>query len=111
MNRKARITSSILALAVASLLASSARAATEPPCGDICGCTTGCARGCTDGGRIITCGVYGDCHTICIHFAAASTGASFLAEATPAVPAAPPASALPWAPACQAAAPVSLPAR
>lgn len=82
MNRKARITSSILALAVASLLASSARAATEPPCGDICGCTTGCARGCTDGGRIITCGVYGDCHTICIHFASASTGASWLGGST-----------------------------
>jgi hypothetical protein len=97
---------SILALAVVCLLASSARAATEPPCDTVCGCTTGCGRGCTDGGRIITCGVYGDCHTICIHFAAASASASFLTEATPAVPAAPTTSALPWAPACQATATV-----
>jgi len=93
---------SALALAVTCLFASSARAATEPPCDTVCGCTTGCARGCTEGGKIITCGVYGDCHTICIHFAAAAAEPGFLPGATPASQ---PEQALPWAPACRAAAP------
>ena len=70
-----KVAASILfALATLCLLTRSARAATEPPCDTVCGCSTGCARGCTDGGRIITCGVFGDCHTLC-KFAPASTAA------------------------------------
>jgi hypothetical protein len=103
---------SFLAFASFVLFAASARASAEPPCGTICGCSTGCARGCTDGGRTITCGVYGDCHTICIHFSPASAGPSFLAAATQASPAAqPPAGTAPWTSVCASAAAPSAPAR